>query len=223
MRTFDDIMARIISVEDALAVHHDLRDVDGVMECVVALRALLAQVPNPLYTASCDAIEGWALVKSGKADEGLTQARRAHAKVKSAGGWYSLHAAFVYANVCLESKAVEEGLATINVIEEFFEHSDIRRRLSEVLRIKGELLLLNNASDSNKAEQCFRKAIDVAKEQRAKWAELSSTISLARLLRDKGHADEARPMLADIYNWFTEGFDTADLKDAKALLDELGC
>ena len=69
---------------------------------------------------------------------------------------------------------------------------------------------------------CFRNAIDIAQRQSAKSWELRATVSLARLLRDTNRRDEARTMLAEIYNWFTEGFDTADLKDAKALLDELG-
>ena len=71
------------------------------------------------------------------------------------------------------------------------------------------------------AEACFRKAIEIAHGQSAKWWELRSTNSLARLLAKQGKREEAREMLADVYNWFTEGFETADLKDAKALLDEL--
>jgi predicted ATPase len=67
----------------------------------------------------------------------------------------------------------------------------------------------------------LRKAIEVARRQESRWWELRATISLARLLRDSGRRDEARAMLACIYGWFTEGFDTADLKDAKALLEEL--
>ena len=72
------------------------------------------------------------------------------------------------------------------------------------------------------AEQSFRTAIRIAQSQSAKSFELRATTSLARLLEKQGRRDEARTMLAEIYGWFTEGFDTADLKDAKALLDELG-
>jgi predicted ATPase len=71
------------------------------------------------------------------------------------------------------------------------------------------------------AERCFRAAIEIARRQSAKIPELRATTSLARLLAKQSRRDEARAMLADIYGWFTEGFDTADLKDAKALLDEL--
>ena len=88
--------------------------------------------------------------------------------------------------------------------------------------VKGELLLAQNPSDVAEAERCFRTAIEIARRQSARSAELRATTSLARLLDEQGRRDEARTMLAEIYNWFTEGFDTADLKDAKALLDELG-
>ena len=92
---------------------------------------------------------------------------------------------------------------------------------SEVERVAGEALLLMDKENTTEAEQCLRHAIAIAAEQGAKLFELRATMSLARLLRNIGRRDEARAMLAEIYNWFTEGFDTADLKDAKALLNEL--
>jgi len=92
---------------------------------------------------------------------------------------------------------------------------------AEMLRFKGEALLMGSEPAEGNAEKCFRAAIDVARMQEAKWWELRATTSLARLLAKQGKRDEARAMLAEIYTWFTEGFDTADLKEAKALLDEL--
>ena len=92
---------------------------------------------------------------------------------------------------------------------------------AEMLRLKGELLLIRDGGAIAQAESSFRAALEVARAQEAKWWELRATMSLARLLRDTNRRDEACAMLANIYNWFTEGFDTADLKDAKALLDEL--
>jgi predicted ATPase len=83
------------------------------------------------------------------------------------------------------------------------------------------LLLARNPSDGAKAELCFRTALEIGRERSARSEELRATTSLARLLDKQGNRDEARTMLAEIYGWFTEGFDTADLKDAKALLDEL--
>ena len=87
--------------------------------------------------------------------------------------------------------------------------------------VKGELLLALNPMDPAEAEQCFRTAIGIAGRQSARLTELRATTSLARLLAKQGRRHEGRAMLAEIYGWFTEGFDTADLKDAKALLDEL--
>ena len=91
---------------------------------------------------------------------------------------------------------------------------------AELHRLKGELLLAADAQMAD-AENCFREAINTAQRQQAKSWELRATLSLARLLMKQRRRDEARSMLAEIYDWFTEGFDTADLKDAKALLDEL--
>ena len=91
---------------------------------------------------------------------------------------------------------------------------------SRALRLRGELRLIQGRTEL--AEADFREAIAIAQKMGAKALELGATTSLPRLLDQQGRRDEARSMLAEIYNWFTEGFDTADLKDAKALLDELG-
>ena len=89
-------------------------------------------------------------------------------------------------------------------------------------RLKGELLLVQDSSNAAQAEESFRAAIEVSRTRHGKSWELRATTSLARLLDKQGKRVEARATLADIYGSFTEGFDTADLKDARALLDELG-
>ena len=92
---------------------------------------------------------------------------------------------------------------------------------AETHRLRGELLLRKSESNRVEAETCFEHATEVARPQSARWWELRAMTSLARLLPDTGRCEEARKQLAEIYNWFTEGFDLPDLKDAKALLDEL--
>jgi predicted ATPase len=87
--------------------------------------------------------------------------------------------------------------------------------------LKGELFLNQDPPDVDEAERCFRNAIELAQEMGAKSPELRASISLARLLAKHGQRKEARTMLAEIYGWFTEGFDTPDLKDAKSLLEDL--
>ena len=90
---------------------------------------------------------------------------------------------------------------------------------AELNRHKGQLLLRQGHSEAD--EELYRKALSIAEEQGAKLWELRATVSLARLRRDQGRRGEARDLLAPVYGWFTEGFDTADLKEAKELLDEL--
>jgi predicted ATPase len=91
---------------------------------------------------------------------------------------------------------------------------------AEVNRVAGEITLKSPEPDTAKAEACFERALAVARGQQAKSWELRATTSLARLWRDQGKRDAARALLAPVYGWFTEGFDTLDLKEAKALLDE---
>src|SRR5262249_43103753 len=92
---------------------------------------------------------------------------------------------------------------------------------AEVNRVAGEIALLSPEPDVAKAEAYFERALVVAREQQAKSWELRAAMSMARLWRDQGKPQQARELLAPVYGWFTEGFDTLDLKDAKALLDEL--
>ena len=92
---------------------------------------------------------------------------------------------------------------------------------AEVNRIAGEIALKSPKPDTAKAEAYFDRALAVAREQQAKSLELRAAMSMARLWRDQGKRDEARDLLAPVYGWFTEGFDTLDLKEAKALLEQL--
>jgi len=110
---------------------------------------------------------------------------------------------------------IDEALAAIERTAECFYEA-------EVYRTRGKLILALASSNASQAEQSFHTAIEISRKQHAKSWELRATTSLAGLLRDTGRRDEARAMLAEIYGWFTEGFEFADLKDAQALLDELG-
>ena len=122
----------------------------------------------------------------------------------------------------LQAERREDGLRAVTEGLEDLQRGKRRMDTAELRRLKGELLLLRDAGAPAEAESCFREAVEIAQRQQAKSWQLRATMSLARLLRDTDRRDEARRMLSGIYGWFTEGFDTADLKDAKALLDELG-
>ena len=121
----------------------------------------------------------------------------------------------------METDRRDEGLSALTEALVVADEHENRVFEAEAHRLKGELLLRQNDSNAAEARGCYERAIEIARKQSAKSWELRATTSLARLLRDTNGRDEARAMLAEIYGWFTEGFDTADLKDAKTLLDEL--
>jgi hypothetical protein len=121
----------------------------------------------------------------------------------------------------LQIGRVKEGLSIVeNSLAEMTDDSEAYNTVPDLYRRKGELLLMLDSHELE-AERCFYKAIAISGRHSDRAAELGATTSLARLLATEGRRDEARAALAEIYNWFTEGFDTADLKEAKALLDEL--
>jgi predicted ATPase len=129
--------------------------------------------------------------------------------------------AVMLARVYARLGRTDDALATINEELARFERWGAHVGEPELYRLKGEVILRSDPSAAVEAETYCRKAIEIARGHSAKWFELRATVGLARLLRDTNRRDEARAMLSEIYKWFTEGFDTADLKDAKALLDEL--
>jgi predicted ATPase len=92
---------------------------------------------------------------------------------------------------------------------------------AELHRLKGELLLRQSVSNTSQAEACFHQALDLARRSQAKWWELRAAMSLSRLWQRQGKRNDARQLLAEVYDWFTEGFDTSDLQEAQTLLRQL--
>ena len=131
----------------------------------------------------------------------------------------SMH--ILYADAYRAIGRYEDGLRHVDDSLRLSDETGERTARAELYRLKGELLLAQDSANAAMAEREIRTAINVAREQSAKSWELRASTSLARLLRDTNRRDEARAMLAEIYNWFTEGFDTPDLMEAKALLDQL--
>ncbi len=159
-------------------------------------------------------VHGWALAVQGRAQEGISEMRR-FTPVVRLDGFGMLAEGYLAGGRPDEGlEAVSHGLAEV-------EKSGQRLFEARLYQLNGELLLMQNSSNVEEAESCFRTAIGVARRQGARLFELRATNSLARLLARQGRRHGARAMLAEIYGWFTEGLDTADLKDAKALLDEL--
>jgi class 3 adenylate cyclase/predicted ATPase len=177
---------------------------------------------DPLACATI--LHGWAMAKQGRNEEGVAQlleglaGRRATGSALNRPHWLSL-----LAEARGEAGRLDEGLSALMEALAWADEHEDRHYEAEIHRLKGELLLKQNNSNASEAQSCFQRAIEIAHKQSAKSWELRATTSLARLLSQQGYRERARTMLAEIYGWFTEGFDTADLKDAKALLDELSC
>ena len=163
---------------------------------------------------------GCALAEQGMTDEGIAQMRDALAAMPCRGMQIGRPASLAELTAAYgKAGRTDEALALVAEALALVERRDERDWEAEIYRVKGELLL--ESGGSSEAETCFRRAIEVARRQSAKSLELRATTSLARLLDKQGRRHEARQVLGEIYGWLTEGFDTADLKDAKALLDAL--
>ena len=199
------------------ALNLQLRNCEVANQHAVEAVRLADEYGMIVVLAATNLLRGWALAQKGQLDEGLrVMAQCRSGVVPIISSWLYMGLAEVY----LAARRPREGLEAVDVGLELAERTGTRILEAESRRLKAELLLMGNDAASE-AAQCFRDAIDVARKQRAKSFELRATMSLARLLDSRGRRDEARMMLAEIYNWFTEGFDTLDLKEAKALIDEL--
>ena len=163
---------------------------------------------------------GWFKVISGDVAEGISLLRSGSAAYRATGqeGWMP-HFIALIAAACGIAGQIEDALALLDEALQIVERTRERWLEAELYRHKGELLLRQGHAEA--AEELYRKALSIAQEQEAKLWELRAAASLARLRRDQGRSAEARDLLAPVYGWFTEGFDTPDLKEAKALLDEL--
>jgi tetratricopeptide (TPR) repeat protein len=166
--------------------------------------------------------DGWIKFRRGERALGIAQTREAIEELRALGSFVmSTWRLMLLAEMQLEAGDIPSAEATVAEAFENLERTHEGWCEPEVHRVATEVLLQKPDGDLGAAEERLRRAIEITQGQGTKWWELRATMSLARLLAKQGRRDEARTMLADIYNWFTEGFDTPDLKDAKALLDEL--
>jgi predicted ATPase len=186
------------------------------------LVALATEHGLPFWLAMGTIMQGWALADAGEAEAGIAQLRRGLI------AWEQTGAALIVpyylgllAKALAEAGRPGEGLGALaEALDRVATTGELWLK-AELHRLRGELLLAPPTPDQPEAEACFRQALAVAREQDARMWELRAATSLAQLWRDEGRRAEAHDLLAPVYGWFTEGFDTADLKDAKALLDEL--
>jgi len=166
-------------------------------------------------------LQGWAEAQKGEATTGVARIRDGLAAYEAIGT-RAIAPAFLalLAEALALAGKLEEGLATLDDALAKAAASGERGWDAEIHRLHGELTALLPSPDPAKAEKSFRTALAIARKQGTRGYELRAATSLARLWGEQGRRDEARKLLAPVYGWFTEGFDTADLKDARALLVE---
>jgi predicted ATPase len=199
--------------------HAMRRDVHALNDCAQKLMQLSTEkLPSWVCTAECFA--GEALAMLGQVAEGISQLRKGMADTE-AMGMHCYWSGTLRALAEAQAKAGRpgEGLATLDEALMLAEETEERYWDPELYRLKGELLMLQG--EDAEAEASFLKAIDIARGQQAKSWELRATVSLCRLWQKQGKQEEARQALAEVYGWFTEGFDTPDLQEAQTLLQEL--
>jgi TOMM system kinase/cyclase fusion protein len=214
-------------------LHQYRREREATRERAEAVLTLSTEQEFPFWVAYGTIQRGWTLAEQGQGEEGIAQIRYGLAAFRATGSglWLSYCLALL-AEAHGKVGQAEEGLGVLAEAWAFVGESGERYYEAELYRLKGELSLQSRqvktsqdkseiTNPQSEAEACFLKAIEIARRQQAKSLELRAVMSLARLWQQQGKKEEARQMLAEIYNWFTEGFDTADLQEAKALLAEL--
>jgi predicted ATPase len=203
-------------------LHYRRRDVPAVQAQAEALLTLATTHGFALHVGTGTFWRGWALAMQGQGEVGLAQLRQGLAAVVATGAdvWRSL-CLVLLAEAAGHVGQVAEGLrllAEALVALEANGHGDL---LGEAYRLQGALLLRQTVPETTQAEACFQHALAMARRQQAKSWELRAATSLARLWQQQGKCAEAHELLAPVFGWFTEGFDTADFQEAKAVLDTL--
>jgi predicted ATPase len=187
-------------------------------ECIA-----LAQGKVPFFKMFAAALRGCALAQAGKAADAIEAINAETAGLRTIGSttwgtFWLAHLALAYARF----GKLEDARRCIGEAKTRVETTKEGWYLAEINRIAGEIALLQPQPDVTKSQEHYERALQVARQQQAKSWELRAAMSLARLWRDQGKVQQVRELLTPVYGWFTEGFDTRDLRDAKALLEELG-
>ncbi len=210
------------ALEGVAELYQFRREVRQTQEQAEALMTLSTEQRFAFWVVSATVLRGWALVQQGRGEEGIGQIREGLATWQAMGeALYQPLFRALLAETYGKVGQPEAGLTVLAEVLADVHNTGLCYCEAELYRLKGDLLLQQAAGRDSEAEACFRQALDAARRQQAKSLELRAAMSLSRLWQHQGKPDAAHHLLAEIYGWFTEGFDTADLREAKALLDKL--
>jgi predicted ATPase len=211
-------------------IHRLRREAEATQERVEASLGIATERGFALFQAFGTVLRGWALAERGQGEEGIAEMQKGLTTWRDRGAELVLPEFFFsLAEAYRKAGQTEEGLRLVAEALTRVERTGERKFEAELHRLKGELLLSQVALTPGgpgqavevEAEGCFQRALEVAHRQRAKSWELRVAVSLSRLWQSQGKREESKKLLGETYGWFTEGFDTADLKEARALLDAL--
>jgi len=228
------------ALEFAALIHQYRREGQAAQEQAEATITVCTEQGFPFYLAHVTILRGWALAEQGQAEEGISQIRQGLVAYQAIGGdLFRPYFLALLAETYGKIGQCEEGLTLLTEALAAADKNGERFYEAELYRLKGQLTLqqfnvqgstFNVTSPQHptpstqveaEAEACFLKAVEIARKQQAKSLELRAVMSLSRLWQQQGKKEEARQLLAEIYDWFTEGFDTKDLQEAKTLLEDL--
>jgi predicted ATPase len=206
----------------AAVLHHLRREAPLTQARAEAVMTIATDQEFPQQFAQAMPLRGWVLAASGQGEEGRAQIRQGLVAYQATGATaYRPYYLALLAEASAQIGQTTEGLEALTEALATLTRSMVRWWEAELYRLKGELLLQHAVTQSGEAEACFQQALAVARRQQAKSLELRAAMSLARLWQGQGKRTEACELLAEVSGWFTEGFETQDLQDAKALLEEL--
>jgi tetratricopeptide (TPR) repeat protein len=208
------------ALQYSVSVAHLCRSYETSKAQAESLRTVARENGFPIWQACGTASMGRVLMEEGDWEQGDPLMREGLTQARGAGGeliyYYLLN---LYAEACVLHRKIDEGYRVLDELLEGLQKTDLRMLESENHRLRGELFLLDGKNASG-AEERFRTALRIAGAQGAKSLELRAANSLARLMLNQGRHDEARALIEPVYNFFTEGFTTGDLKEAKALIQQ---
>jgi class 3 adenylate cyclase/predicted ATPase len=202
----------------AAMIHQHRREVRAVHERAETVISLALAQGFPFWLAQGAILRGWTLAQQGQAQAGIEQIHQGSNAFRATGA--EINQSYFLGLLAEAHGTLGEPETGLRMLTEALALGE-RWYKPELYRLKGALLLQQNSDNHAEAETCFQHALDIARSQQAKSLELRAARSLSKLWQQQGKRQEAHDLLAPVYGWFTEGFDTADLKDAKALLDEL--
>jgi predicted ATPase len=205
----------------AALAHQMRRDLPAVLTCSERLVDLGTKHRLPQYCAVGTMLRGWVSAHNGRASEGIKELlgglERHTSLSKLLGPFFYSDLAEAY----LLNGETELALTAINEALRLSEANAERFWQAEMLRLKGDIVRSSAADASDQSDTWYRRALDLSREQGAKSLELRTAVSMARSWQSRGDSEKAHDLVAPVYNWFTEGFDTADLTEANSLLHEL--